>query len=108
MILASVVFFGKTLGVTISTARDRRGPQGTARDRKGPQVTARDLENTTRDHRGSLETTGNLYEMDETIVWDSANLRQFAFTSPFIYILITRVHIACICLACRRVSIDVS
>ena len=60
------------LGVTINTARDRRGQQETARD----------LENVKRDHRGSQETTGNLDEMDETIVWDSVNLRQFAFASP--------------------------
>ena len=52
---------------------------GDYKHRKGPQVTAKDLENTTRDHRGSQETTGNLDEMDETIVWDSVNLRQFAF-----------------------------
>jgi len=37
--------------------------------------TARDLENTTRDHRGSQDTTGNLDEMDETIVCDYVNLR---------------------------------
>jgi len=71
---------------------------GDYKHRKGPQGTARDLENVTRDHRGSQETTGNLDEMDETTVLDSVNLRQFAFASPFIYILITTVHITCICL----------
>jgi len=45
--------------------------------------TARDLEHTTRDHRGSQETTGNLDEMDETIVGDSAYLRQFAVISNY-------------------------